>query len=121
MRNISSCYLLRQWGIWSRIQASIATYICPTYALMRDNVATESLPTPDIDDLEALWVDRMLSVLKERDPQCFRAVWHYYRFEGLTYRKLGMLMGITHVKAAELVKSGEAWLDGRLSAVSEAA
>ena len=47
--------------------------------------------------------------------------WHYYRFDGLTYRKLGMMMGITHVKAAELVKSGEAWLDGRLSAVCEAA
>jgi len=121
MRNISSCYLLQQWGIWSRVQAGIATYICPTYALMRDNVATEQLPTPAIDDLEALWVDRMLLILGDRDPVCFTALWHYYRFEGLTYRKLGQLMGITHMKAAELVKAGESWLDGRLSAVAEAA
>jgi hypothetical protein len=121
MRNVSSCYLLTHWGIWTRIQAGIGGYVCPTYALMRDNVATDQLPTPAINDAEAMWVDRMLSVLRERDRDCFNAVWHYYRFDGLTYRKLGLLLGCTHMKAAELVKSGESWLDGRMSAVLEAA
>jgi len=122
MRQVSTYYLLSQWGIWLRVQTGVPNYISPLYALMRDNVVEEDRPPiPMLTDDEALWVDHAVSRLYSRDKKMGTALWNYYRYDGMSYRQLGRLMGITHMKAQELVRAGEAWVDARLCVLLEAA
>jgi hypothetical protein len=103
------------------VQAGLPHYICPLYALMRDHIEEADRPlVPLITDSEALWVDHSVSRLYQRDPEMGTALWNYHRYDGMTFRRLGRLMGITHMKAQELVRAGEAWIDARLCVLSEA-
>jgi hypothetical protein len=114
--------LLEQWGIWLRVQVGIPRYVSPSFALMRDNVGGHAGEEPHISDELALLIDRLVSRLYARYPEAGCALWNWYRYSGMSYRQLGRLMteanvgSISHVRAQELVRVGEAWIDAALCA-----
>ncbi|SNS16102.1 antiterminator Q family protein [Pseudomonas segetis] len=113
MQQIDTAYLLQEWGVWLRVQVGVPRYVSPSYALMRDNVQMSGGLDPCITDDTAMLIDRLVSRLEKRYPEAGQALWNYYR-HGISYRHLGKLMGITHVKAQELVMVGSAWVDSAL-------
>ncbi|HBO3137243.1 TPA: hypothetical protein L4Q96_002816 [Pseudomonas aeruginosa] len=121
MKQLDTAYLLIQWGVWLRVQAGTPRYISPQWALMRGNMQCNSGPSPDISDDLALVIDRHISRLYLRYPEAGTALWNYYRYAGMTYRKLGRLMGIHHNQAEKLVSIGFGWLDGCLDSYAEVA
>jgi hypothetical protein len=123
-RQIDTAFLLREWGVWLRVQAGMPRYVSPSWALMREHVAGHGGEDPAITDDMALVVDGLVCRLYEerrgyRDAAI--ALWHYHRYSGMSYRSLGRLMGITHVKAQALVERAEAWVDCALCHYAEAA
>lgn len=121
MRQMDTEYLLVEWGVWARVQAGVPRYVSPSFALLRDNVQGGCAPDPAISDDLALVVDRLIGRLHARYPEAGVAVWNYYRYQGMSYRQLGRLMGVSHVRAQELVAVGAAWVDSALCLQVEAA
>lgn len=105
-------YLLEQWGFWYRSGAGVPRYTSPSLALMRDNVGS-TVPTALITNEEAERVDQALARLLKRDRQMGDSVWLFYG-EKRTCHGIGRKLGIGKSKAAELIKSGVAWIDGAL-------
>ena len=62
----------------------------------------------------ALLVDSLVCRLYE-ERRGYReagiALWHCWRYSGMSFRALGRLMGGAHVKAQTLVEQAEAWID----------
>lgn len=121
MRDVSTEYLLQEWGVWLRVQCGIPRYVSPSYALLRDNAQVDHSITPCITDDMAMLVDRLVCRLHRRYPEAGIALWNYHRYAGMSYRQLGRLMGCTHVRAQELVTVGAAWIDSALCSYEEAA
>ena len=120
-RQLDTVFLLQEWGIWLRVQSGLPHYVSPAYALMRDNVQLLGGPVPAISDDLAMLIDRLVARLYERYPEAGTALWNYYRHGGLSYRQLGRLMDCTHVKAQELVRVGEVWVDASIAMDADAA
>lgn len=121
MNQMSTEYLLQEWGVWLRVQAGVPHYVSPSWALMRDNIQVSRGPDPAIQDEVAMLIDGLVCRLYNRYQEAGTALWNYYRYGGMTYRQLARLMGITHNKAAELVNVGAAWIDSALCQFEEAA
>ncbi|WP_324730991.1 hypothetical protein [Pseudomonas paeninsulae] len=127
MQQLDTEYMLQEWGIWLRVQAGVPGYVSPTRALMRDNVQVERSPDPCITDELALLIDGKVCRLYTRYEDAGIALWNYYRHQGMSYRRLGLLMTkelgktITHVRAQELVMIGSAWIDAAVCHYEEAA
>lgn len=120
-QQLDTAYLLQQYGIWLRVQAGVPRYVSPQWALMKDNIQVSSEPTPDILDEVAMLIDRHISRLYMRYPEAGTALWNYYRYAGMTYRKLGRLMNRHHNEAERLVSVGFWWLDSCLDSYADAA
>lgn len=114
-------YLLQEYGVWLRVQAGVPRYVSPAYALLRDRVQTSGSLEPAISDELAMLMDRLVCRLFARYPDAGTAVWNYYRYQGMSFRQLGRLMGVSHVRASELVSVGRAWLDSALCMQADAA
>lgn len=108
----STEYLLEQWGYWCRSGAGIPRYTSPAFALMRDNVGS-TVPTAMITNADAEKVDRAVARLGKRDQEMGDCVWLHFA-EKRTYHGIAKRLGIGKSKAAELVRSGVAWVDGAL-------
>ncbi len=121
MRQMDTEYLLQEWGVWLRVQSGVPRYVSPSYALMRDNVQISGALDPNITDDTAMLIDRLACRLLDRYQEAGVALWNYYRYQGMSYRQLGRLMNITHVRAQELVTVGSAWIDSALCNYAEAA
>ena len=115
MSNASIEYQLTQWGIWVRTQQGIPRYVSPAWAMMRDNVQLNRDPDANITEDDALRIDRAIAALNLVNSDRAVAVWTYYRYQGMTYRRLGKLMGIHADTAGNLVLAGAAWIDGAIS------
>lgn len=120
MRTMDTAHLLNQWAIWMRVKVGVPGYVSPSWALMRDNVQVCRLPDPAIEDDLALLIDRLVARMYERYPEAATALWNQYRYN-MSNRTLGRLMGISHVKAGELVSVAFAWVDAALCHYAEAA
>lgn len=121
MRDLGTEYLLQEWGVWLRVQAGIPRYVSPSFALIRDNVCLDQGADPQITDDLAMLIDRLVCRLHARYLEAGIALWNYYRYQGMSYRQLGRLMNVTHVKAQELVTVGVAWIDSALCIHADAA
>ena len=112
-------YRLTQWGIWARTGQGIPRCNSPMWAIMRDNVQVSYDPPANITDEDAEQIDRALGRLTLKDKDQARAVWEYYRYQGMDYRRLGQRMGISKDKAGQLVLKGVCWIDGYLDGKPE--
>jgi hypothetical protein len=123
-RQIDTAYLLQEWGVWLRVKAGMPRYVSPSWAIMRECVPGHGGEQPLISDEMALLVDSLVCRLYE-ERRGYReaavALWHYHRYSGMSYRSLGRLMGVTHVKAQALVERAEAWIDCALCHQAQAA
>lgn len=119
-QQLDTAYLLNQWAVWLRVRVGIPGYVSPAWALMRDNVQVIRLPEPDIGDYAAMLIDRLVARLYARYPEAATALWNQYRYS-MSNRTLGRLMGVSHVKAGELVSVAFAWIDASLCHYAEAA
>lgn len=115
-------YLLQEWGIWLRYGDGAPRYVSAYAVLTRDQFEESGRrPVAAISDDLCLLVDRNVARLCQRDAQMGNALFMYYRYRGMSFRTLGRFLGVTHMKAQELVRSGEAWIDSRLCQMSEVA
>lgn len=105
-------YLLEQWGWWRMHSSGIPRYVSPAYALMRDNMGS-TVPTGCITDDLALAVDRVIARLCIRDQQMGDCIWMTYGAKQST-RRIAAVLGIGETKASQLIRAGEAWIDGAL-------
>ncbi|WP_263146087.1 antiterminator Q family protein [Pseudomonas sp. RIT-PI-AD] len=115
-------YLLQEWGIWLRYEDGVPRYVSAHAVLTRGQLEeTDRRPTASISEDLCMLVDRVVARLCHRDQQMGNALFMYYRYRGMSYRTLGRELGVTHMKAQELVRSAEAWVDSRLCQLNEAA
>lgn len=121
MIQLDTALLLQEYGVWLRVQAGVPHYVSPSYALMRDNVQIDRGLDPAITDDLAMLIDRLVCRLSRRYPEAGTALWNYYRYQGMSFRQLGRLMNVTHVRAQELVSVGTAWVDCALCQQADAA
>ncbi|SDS20692.1 hypothetical protein SAMN05216421_1098 [Halopseudomonas xinjiangensis] len=105
--------LLQNWGRWVWYQAGVPTYTSPLYALMRDNVAQTSAPTPAITDDEAMLVDSIVARMWRRDAQMGDCVRVYY-CTGRSMHSVGILLGLPRLKVRELLVAGRAYVEACL-------
>lgn len=108
----STEYLLEQWGFWYRSGAGVPRYTSPSLALVRDNVGS-TVPSAIITNEDAERVDQAVARLIKRDREMGDCVWLHYG-EKRTYHGIAKRLKIGKSKAAELVRSGVAWIDGAL-------
>lgn len=107
--------LLTRWGQWVRTgRPGPASYHC-----LLGHLRGGGLPSPPIADEVAEAVDQAIGELKRRLPAPGRAIEHYYTLPGISYERLGRVLGISRrnarIQARDLVLVGEHWLDARLA------
>lgn len=112
--------LLTEYGKWLRVQTGVPYYVSPAFSLIKNNVADSSVQ-PFITDELAMFIDHLVSRLYKRYPDAGTALWNYYRYEGMTTRKLARLMRVSLAKVQELLKVSEAWIDSALENCKDAA
>lgn len=105
--------LLENWGRWVWQQAGVPRYVGPSLALMRDNVEMEGAPAAAITDDEALMIDSIVARMWRRDQQMADCVRIYY-CTGRTMHGVGAVLGISRLKARELLISGRAYVEACL-------
>lgn len=111
--------LLENWGRWVWRGAGVPSYVSPSLALMRDNVAMDGAPAPVITDEEALLVDSIVARMWRRDPQMADCVRVYY-CTGRTMHGVGLVVGVSRLKARELIIAGRAYVDACLDIMQAA-
>jgi hypothetical protein len=112
--------LLTNWGRWVWHQAGVPRYTSPMFALMRDNVAQESVPAPVITDDEAMMIDAIVARMWRRDEQMADCLRIYY-CTSRTMHGVGVVLGIHRKKVAELLLAGRAYVEGSIDRVEHAA
>lgn len=96
-------------------------YVCPLYALMRDNVPSEGgIKQYVITDDLALAVDGAVGRLTKRDAQMGGFIWLYFGAKWPALR-IAQEHKMGEAKARELINAGVAWIDCALEQLCEAA
>ncbi|QJD58184.1 hypothetical protein HG264_04255 [Pseudomonas sp. gcc21] len=111
--------LLENWGRWVWQQSGVPGYTSPLHALMRDNVATESTPAAAITDDEALMIDAIVARMWRRDPQMADCLRIYY-CTGRTMHAVGRMLGLSRLKARELLIAGRAYVEANIDVLMAA-
>lgn len=97
---------LREWGTWVRSGG-----INPGYAAV--NLVAGCGGGCTVTDDQALVVDGAVARLKAREPQLGKVVLAYY-VRGWDYSMIGIEVKMSREKVRVLLRSAEAWVDGRL-------
>ncbi|MEO1830029.1 MAG: antiterminator Q family protein [Pseudomonas sp.] len=105
--------LLTNWGRWVWHQAGVPRYTSPMLALMRDNVAQDSIPAPVITDDEALMIDSIIARMWRRDEQMADCLRIYY-CTGRTMHGVGVVLKLSRLKVRELLIAGRAYVEACL-------
>jgi hypothetical protein len=121
MKDLSTEYLLSQWGIWVRCQTGVPKYVSPSYALMRDKMGSIGGEVPQIQEETAMMIDRLVCRMALRYHEAAYALFLWYRHSMTSYRQLGRAMGVHHNKAEMFLAAGIAWVDAMLCSYAEAA
>lgn len=111
--------LLENWGRWVWQQTGVPRYVSPSLALMRDNVEIEGAPAPVITDDEAMLVDSIVARMWRRDEQMADCVRIYY-CTGRTMHGVGVMLGISRLKARELLIAGRVYVEACLDTLQVA-
>lgn len=116
-----TAYMLEQWGWWRMDGMGVPQYVCPLYALMRDNIPSVGGAKQYVitDDL-ALAVDGAVGRLIRRNAQMGGFIWLYFGAKWPALR-IAREHGIGEAKARELINTGVAWIDCALEHMREAA
>jgi len=96
---------LQDWGEWVRSGGPSLGYSAVKLAA--------SCGGCTVPDDEALVVDRAVARLKRREPVLGRVLVNYY-VRRWDYTMIGMEVKMSREKARVLLRSAEAWVDGRL-------
>lgn len=99
-------WLLEQWARWSKINHSVGYPSVQPFTKLLGN----TLPSPVINDNQALEIDNAVTMLTNRDKEMGHAVILYY-FSGNNLSKAARVLNIDRHRANVLVKSGTAWID----------
>lgn len=120
-------WMLEQWGWWRMSGMGVPRYVSPSFALMRDNIEQLSSVNFAITDDLALTIDGCVAMLIRRETdrgvtgaKMGDCLWLYFGAKFSAVR-VGREYGMSEAKARELIKSGVAWVDGRLETMREAA
>ncbi|WP_207239423.1 antiterminator Q family protein [Pseudomonas sp. GW456-L15] len=104
-------YLLEQWGWWYWDGSGLRCCISPSFAIMREAMPVRSASLCYcITDEQAIYIDRAVARLSERDQQLGDIIWLYYGAKWPMAR-VGKWYGISEGKARELARSAAAWID----------
>lgn len=114
MQNVDTVALLTEWGKWSRggaggLRAGSPMAVC--MALVEPSGNRIAL---DISDEKALEVDRAVNDLRRQDSVRFDVIFLYF-VKNFGVREVGLRMGLTRTKAAQLLAEALGWLDCRLN------
>jgi hypothetical protein len=102
--------LLEQWAIWMRENERLGySSVSPLWIgrIKRSGLSA------NITDKEAVMIDGILADLKKRDPEMGRITIEYY-VNGGNVLRLSRQERVSRNRIDQLVKSGTAWVDGRL-------
>lgn len=96
---------LQQWGEWVRSGGPSLGY-----SSVRLAAASGGCNVPDD---EALAVDQAVACLKTREPDMRKVLVGYY-VQRWDYSQIGLTVKMSREKVRVLLRSAEAWVDGRL-------
>tara|TARA_Y100001951_G_scaffold90300_1_gene83340 strand:+ start:136 stop:471 length:336 start_codon:yes stop_codon:yes gene_type:complete len=102
---------LQEWGEWVRSGGPSLGYSAVKLAAGSGGCT--------VPDDEALAVDRAVASLKHREPCMGKVLVNYY-VRRWDYSMIGLDVHMSREKVRVLLRSGEAWVDGTLSASSKA-
>ena len=105
--------LLENWGRWNRGEVGPASPKCGIAIIMAQNVGAVVGLAPANDD-DAGLVERVMRVLKQRKPEHY-AVLHAYYVKQLSTRQIAKCSPYSDRMAFDMLKSGEAWVEGALA------
>lgn len=105
--------LLDAWGRWSRDKCLPSGVRCGIAIIMAQNVGGVLGVMPVSDD-EALSVEKVMRVMKQRKPDHYDVVRLYY-VDGYTTRKIAKLKEKSNGWVSDTLHSGQAWVEGALS------
>ncbi len=96
---------LQDWGVWVRSGG-----VNSGYAAVQLAAGVGGCTVPDD---EALAVDQAVASLKKREPDLGKVVLAYY-VRRWDYSMIGLEVKMSREKVRVLLRSAEAWVDGRL-------
>lgn len=96
---------LSEWGAWVRSGGASTGYAKLDLTAKPGGC--------DVPDDEALAVDRAVACLKQKEPEMGRALVGYY-VRRWDYSMVGVDLGQGREKVRVILRSAEAWIDGRL-------
>lgn len=96
--------MLEHWGRWVVLGSGVSC--CAS----REN----DLPTPMIDDDDALVIDGLVGRLRNRYTGAGEVIIKYYTSRDASLLAVGKKLGFGEEKARQLWKTGIAWIDGAL-------
>ena len=96
---------LQDWGVWVRSGG-----VNSGYAAVQLAAGVGGCTVPDD---EALAVDQAVASLKKREPDLGKVVLDYY-VRRWDYSMIGLEVKMSREKVRVLLRSAEAWVDGRL-------
>ena len=105
--------LLEAWGRWSRDPCMPSGVRCGIAIIMAQNVGGVLGMAPVSDD-EALQVEKVMRVMKQRKPDHYDVLYMSY-VERLPTRKIAKRMDKSNGWASDMLRAAEAWVDGALS------
>lgn len=105
--------LLENWGRWSRDGCLPHGVKCGIAIIMEQNIGSTVGIAP-ANDYDAERIERVMVIMKLRKPDHYHALRRYYIMR-LSTRKIAKLMDCGNSKASDLVRAGEAWVEGALS------
>lgn len=104
-------WLLINWGRWAYSNRGLQLYypgIEPT-----ERMRGGGIPTPHIEDDEAMAVDFAVSQLKPIRPAEYDAVVLHY-LAGWSYRQIARSKKKHHRDVSDMVHSGKMWIEGAI-------
>ncbi|CCN38216.1 putative Phage antitermination Q-like [Vibrio nigripulchritudo SFn27] len=108
-------WLLEQWGRWARVNSDL-TVGYPSITSFTKLLGS-TLPSPLINDDDAMLVDSAVARLNRRDEEMGQAVVLFYT-GGSNVSQVARWLDIDRRRADVLVKSGTAWVDAAIDNVA---
>lgn len=96
---------LQDWGVWQRNGG-----VSLGYAAVRLTAGVGGCTVPDE---QAMAVDKAVAELNSKEPPLGRVIVYYY-VRRWDYSMIGLEVKMSREKVRVLLRSAEAWVDGRL-------
>lgn len=110
--------LLMEWGVWARKGQIIPRYMSPATALYLHNVEQDREPDPQINDSQALLIDRAIARLKMRDEEVFDVLVEHYMIRR-SVRHIMRTLQMSDRQVNESINRGIGWVDAVLDTATQ--